>query len=77
MVLKTIKEYDDEELSTERTDFLAFLRQQQKSTGVPMSTRDLMNHLMNNLYVRRPRLMRHLADLVHTAWLEAIQQAFL
>ncbi|KAF5016196.1 hypothetical protein F66182_12201, partial [Fusarium sp. NRRL 66182] len=49
MVLKTIKEYDDEVLSTERTDFLAFLRQQQKSTGVPMSTRDLMNHLMNNL----------------------------
>ncbi|KAF4834326.1 Cytochrome P450 monooxygenase gsfF [Colletotrichum tropicale] len=50
MVLEGIKEYDAEEAdTTHRRDFLAYLRQQQKSTGTIMSTWELMNHLMNNL----------------------------
>ncbi|KAH0437089.1 cytochrome P450 [Colletotrichum camelliae] len=50
MVLEGIKEYDAQEADTaHRRDFLAYLRQQQKSTGTIMSTWELMNHLMNNL----------------------------
>lgn len=50
MVLDSINEYDMGLTDAkERTDFLAFLRQQQRSTGTSMGTRELMNHLMNNL----------------------------
>ncbi|CAM1501277.1 Fc.00g104390.m01.CDS01 [Cosmosporella sp. VM-42] len=50
MVLDHIKEYDArDDNSMERADFLAYFRQHQKSSGDSMSTRDLMNHLMNNL----------------------------
>lgn len=48
MVLKQIKEYDAND-QAERADFLAYFRQNQKSTGEVMSKKDLMNHLMNNL----------------------------
>lgn len=50
MVLDSINEYDMGLTDTEeRIDFLVFLRQQQRSTGTSMGTRELMNHLMNNL----------------------------
>lgn len=50
MVLDSINEYDMGLTDTEeRTDFLVFLRRQQRSTGTSMGTRELMNHLMNNL----------------------------
>ncbi|KAH6984446.1 cytochrome P450 [Ilyonectria sp. MPI-CAGE-AT-0026] len=35
--------------AADRADFLAYFRKQQLSTGVQMGTRELMNHLMNNL----------------------------
>lgn len=50
MVLDCIKDHDSGLSSSERRDFLAFLCQEQKFTGEPMDTRELMNHLMNNLY---------------------------
>ncbi|KAI8711253.1 hypothetical protein NCS52_01501200 [Fusarium sp. LHS14.1] len=49
MVSDCIREYDSQPYSSERADFLAYFRQEQKSTGQQMSQRDLMNHLMNNL----------------------------
>ncbi|KIX01166.1 uncharacterized protein Z518_08891 [Rhinocladiella mackenziei CBS 650.93] len=51
MVLKCLAEYDerDSESSDKRADFLAYLRGQEKSGGSRISTRDMMNHLMNNL----------------------------
>lgn len=52
MVLESLKLYDEQEqgASDPRTDFLAFLRQQeQKKEGAKMGSRDMMNHLMNNL----------------------------
>ncbi|KAH7160514.1 cytochrome P450 [Dactylonectria estremocensis] len=49
MVLDCIKEYDSQPPSVDRGDFLAYFRQEQKSTGNVMSRRELMNHLMNNL----------------------------
>ncbi|KAH7136224.1 cytochrome P450 [Dactylonectria macrodidyma] len=49
MVLDCIKEYDSQPPPTDRGDFLAYFRQEQKSTGNMMSRRDLMNHLTNNL----------------------------
>lgn len=50
MVLEQIEDYDSKAPATDRADFLAYFRKQQLSTGVQMSTRELMNHLMNNLY---------------------------
>ncbi|GKT70702.1 P450 monooxygenase [Colletotrichum tofieldiae] len=49
MVEKAIKKYDDGDNAVDRVDFLAFLRQQSKSTGEQMSRGELMNHLMDNL----------------------------
>ncbi|OHF00198.1 hypothetical protein CORC01_04606 [Colletotrichum orchidophilum] len=49
MVLDAMQRYDDGDNSTDRVDFLGFLRQQQKSTGKPMPRGELMNHLTNNL----------------------------
>ncbi|KPM41703.1 hypothetical protein AK830_g4860 [Neonectria ditissima] len=49
MVLDCITEYDRHPPSVDRGDFLAYFRQQQKSTGNSMSRQELMNHLMNNL----------------------------
>lgn len=47
MVEDAIAEYDAGQRETvNNADFLAYLREQE---GTKMSTRDLMNHLMNNL----------------------------
>ncbi|OHE92206.1 hypothetical protein CORC01_12500 [Colletotrichum orchidophilum] len=49
MVLDALGEYDAKPGSSERGDFLAYLRREQASTGDQLSTPDMMNHLMNNL----------------------------
>ncbi|KXH41590.1 hypothetical protein CSAL01_01092 [Colletotrichum salicis] len=49
MVMESLGDYDAKQDSSERGDFLAYLRREQASTGEHMSTRDTMNHLMNNL----------------------------
>ncbi|KAH8683619.1 cytochrome P450 [Ilyonectria robusta] len=49
MVLEQIEDYDSKAPAADRADFLAYFRKQQLSTGVQMGTRELMNHLMNNL----------------------------
>uniref|UniRef100_A0A8H7KBQ6 Cytochrome P450 n=1 Tax=Bionectria ochroleuca TaxID=29856 RepID=A0A8H7KBQ6_BIOOC len=50
MVLEAIKSYDAQTYTTDnRADFLAYFRQQQKSTGEVMPDKELMNHLTNNL----------------------------
>ncbi|GKT51986.1 cytochrome P450 monooxygenase [Colletotrichum spaethianum] len=43
------RKYDAGANSNDRRDFLAYFRQQQKSTGEPMPQKELMNHLINNL----------------------------
>ncbi|KPI42555.1 Pisatin demethylase [Cyphellophora attinorum] len=51
MVEKAVREYDaalSEEVAG-RQDFLAYLRQQSKSTGEMLGKSELQNHLMNNL----------------------------
>jgi cytochrome P450 len=51
MVEKAVREYDEapvEEVSG-RQDFLAYLRQEGKSTGEVLGKGELQNHLMNNL----------------------------
>jgi hypothetical protein len=54
MVLEAIKSYDAQTYTTDnRADFLAYFRQQQKSTGEVMPDKELMNHLTNNLLVNR------------------------
>ncbi|CAG9990779.1 unnamed protein product [Clonostachys byssicola] len=50
MVLEAIESYDAQTSPTDtRSDFLAYFRQQQKSTGEVMPDKELMNHLTNNL----------------------------
>ncbi|KAH8652879.1 putative P450 monooxygenase [Ilyonectria robusta] len=49
MVLSAIREHDSGDGSSDRSDFLAYLRQQQKSTGIPIQRREMMNHLLNNI----------------------------
>ncbi|GJC78608.1 cytochrome P450 monooxygenase gsfF [Colletotrichum liriopes] len=49
MVREAIRNYDASDSGNDRRDFLAYFRQQQKSTGEPMAQKELMNHLMNNL----------------------------
>jgi hypothetical protein len=45
-----INEYDRQtQKHGERPDFLAWLRSEERK-GKPMSNRDMMNHLSNNLY---------------------------
>ncbi|ETS84381.1 hypothetical protein PFICI_02406 [Pestalotiopsis fici W106-1] len=50
MVLEAVEAYDAEAATgNERGDFLAFFRQQSKSSGESMAQKELMNHLTNNL----------------------------
>ncbi|KAI0170695.1 cytochrome P450 [Pestalotiopsis sp. NC0098] len=50
MVLDAVEAYDAEAATgNERADFLAFFRQQSKSSGEHMPQKELMNHLTNNL----------------------------
>lgn len=49
MVLEAIRDYDANGSLSNRADFLAFLRQESKSTGMQMPKLDLTNHLLNNL----------------------------
>ncbi|KAJ0328357.1 hypothetical protein COL5a_005134 [Colletotrichum fioriniae] len=49
MVMEGLEDYDAKHDSSERGDFLAYLRREQASTGEHISTRDMMNHLMGNL----------------------------
>ncbi|KAK1484646.1 hypothetical protein CTAM01_12890 [Colletotrichum tamarilloi] len=49
MVMEGLEDYDAKQDSSERGDFLAYLRREQASTGEHISTRDMMNHLMGNL----------------------------
>ncbi|KAH8742675.1 cytochrome P450 [Diaporthe sp. PMI_573] len=49
MVSQALDEYDSMGGDEKRQDFLAYLRQQQKSTSTTMPRREMMNHLLNNL----------------------------
>ncbi|KAF2804541.1 cytochrome P450 [Mytilinidion resinicola] len=53
-----IKTYDKESSSEseKRSDFLAYLQQQERGLEPQMSTREMMNHLLNNLYARTHQL---------------------
>jgi hypothetical protein len=54
MVLESLQLYDKRAQRGDvekRSDFLGYLRQQEKSGGSAINTRDIMNHLINNLYV--------------------------
>jgi hypothetical protein len=50
MTLDSIAEYDHEAAQKDsRSDFLAYLQQQCEKSESPMTRRDVINHLMNNL----------------------------
>ena len=57
MIHKALKDYEDRgaEITDKRNDFLAWLRQSEASEKSRISSRDMMNHLMNNLWVIRGR----------------------